>query len=43
VYRIDSDAIVIVDVFGKKSEKTSATVIKRCQSRLRAPNGRHPT
>jgi|GEM_PF-873330 len=35
VYGIDSDAIVIVDVFSKRSRKTPAGVIKRCQGRLR--------
>jgi phage-related protein len=35
VYRIDSDVIVIADVFSKKSQKTPAAVIKRCQGRLR--------
>jgi len=35
VYGIDSDAIVIVDVFSKRSRKTPAAVIKRCQGRLR--------
>jgi phage-related protein len=35
VYRIDSDAIVIVEVFSKKSQKTPAAVIKRCRDRLR--------
>ena len=35
VYRIDSDAVVIVDVFAKKSRKTPEAVIKRCKARLK--------
>ena len=34
VYRIDFDAIVIMDVFAKKTNKTPDAVIKRCQKRL---------
>jgi phage-related protein len=36
IYRIDSDAIVIVDVFSKKTGQTPQSVINRCQRRLRA-------
>lgn len=35
VYRIDVDAIVIVEVFSKKTGKTSKSVIKTCKARLR--------
>jgi phage-related protein len=35
-YRIDSDAIVIVDVLEKKSEKTAKAVIAVCKKRLKA-------
>jgi len=35
IYRIDGDAIVIVDVFAKKTQKTPNTVIKNCQRRLK--------
>jgi phage-related protein len=35
VHRIDSDAIVIVDVFTKKTRKTPKAVIDRCKDRLR--------
>ena len=35
IYRIDKDAIVIVDVFDKKTNKTPELVIKRCQQRLK--------
>ena len=36
IYRIDSDAIVIVDVFPKKTRQTPQSVISRCRGRLRA-------
>jgi phage-related protein len=36
VYRIDEDAIVIADVFAKKTQKTSDAVIKRCKMRFKA-------
>ncbi len=35
IYRIDEDAIVIVDIFAKKTNKTPETVIKRSQQRLK--------
>ena len=35
VYRIDPDAIVIVEVFGKKTEKTPKDVIQACKKRLK--------
>jgi len=35
VYRIDSDAIVIADVFMKKTETTPKNVIDVCKSRFR--------
>jgi phage-related protein len=35
VYRTDPDAIVIVDVFSKKTRQTPREVIDRCRSRLR--------
>lgn len=35
VYRIDADAIVILEVFKKKSQKTPRKVIETCKSRLR--------
>nr|WP_245562044.1 type II toxin-antitoxin system RelE/ParE family toxin [Stanieria cyanosphaera] len=35
IYRIDEDAIVIVEVFAKKTNKTPDAVIKRCQKRLK--------
>jgi phage-related protein len=36
VYRVDSDAIVIVDVFSKMTQVTPPSVIKNSQRRLRA-------
>lgn len=35
VHRIDADAIVIVDVFTKKTRKTPKAVIERCKDRLK--------
>lgn len=35
VYRIDPDAIVIVDVFSKRTAATPAGVIEACRRRLR--------
>ena len=35
VYRIDPDAIVILDVFEKKTQETPRHVIDNCQRRLR--------
>lgn len=35
VYRLDADAIVIADVFSKKTRRTPAAVIERCKARLR--------
>jgi phage-related protein len=35
VYRIDSDAIVILEVFRKTTERTPPSVIADCKSRLR--------
>jgi phage-related protein len=36
VYHVDSDAVVILDVFGKKTAATPQTVIETCQKRLAA-------
>lgn len=36
VYRIDADAIVVADVFAKKTQTTPKSVIYACQRRLRA-------
>ena len=35
VYRIDADAILILEVFAKKTSKTSKTVIETCKRRAR--------
>jgi phage-related protein len=35
VYRIDSDAIVIVEVFSKKTQATPKTVVDVCRKRLK--------
>jgi phage-related protein len=35
IYRIDRDAIVIAEVFAKKSQKTPRLVIETCQRRFR--------
>ncbi len=34
VYRIDPDAIVIIDVFTKKSARTPGQIIEACRKRL---------
>lgn len=38
IYRIDSDAIVILEVFAKKSVKTPKSIIEVCKQRLRDYN-----
>lgn len=35
-YRIDPDAIVVADVFQKRTRATPRTVIETCRQRLRA-------
>ena len=35
IYRIDSDAIVIVELFRKKSRTTPRAVLETCKARLR--------
>lgn len=35
VYRLDPDAVVIADVFEKKTQKTPAAVIVACKQRLK--------
>ena len=35
VYRVDHDAIVILDVFEKKTQKTPREVIENCKRRIR--------
>jgi len=36
IYRIDDDAILILDVFRKKTQQTPKTVIDTCKRRIRA-------
>ena len=38
VYRIESDAILILEVFEKKTSKTPKTVMDTCKDRLKAYN-----
>lgn len=35
VYRIDADAIIITEVFEKKTSKTPKSIIENCKARLR--------
>ena len=35
IYRIDSDAIILVDVFSKKTGQTPSQVVERCKTPLR--------
>ena len=35
IYRIDSDAIVILEVFSKKSRETTRSVIDACKRRIK--------
>ena len=35
IYRADADAVVILDVFKKKTQQTSQSVIDNCRRRLR--------
>src|SRR5438094_4761980 len=34
VYRVDPDAIIVLDVFDKKTNKTPRQIIENCQRRL---------
>jgi len=36
MYYVDSDAVVILDVFSKKTRTTPKTVIDTCRARLRS-------
>lgn len=36
MYRVDSDAIVIAEVFGKKTQATPHQILETCRRRLRA-------
>lgn len=35
IYRIDEDAVVLLEIFSKKDQKTPQHVIKACQKRLK--------
>jgi len=35
IYRLDDDAVIIVDVFEKKTQSTPRQIIANCQRRLR--------
>jgi phage-related protein len=35
IYRIDSDAIIILEVFSKKTRETPKNIIEICQKRLK--------
>ena len=35
IYRIDDDAIVVLEVFEKKTQKTPRQILTNCQRRLR--------
>ena len=39
IYRVDPDAVVILEVFSKKSQATPKRVIDTCKRRLRAYDG----
>jgi phage-related protein len=34
VYRVDSDAVLVLEVYAKKSRKVPDEVVKRCRQRL---------
>lgn len=35
IYRLDSDAVIVVEVFAKKTERTPDEIISQCKRRLR--------
>lgn len=36
LYRVDADAVIVLEVFAKKTRVTPKTVIDNCQNRIRA-------
>jgi phage-related protein len=34
IYRVDADAVIILDLFAKKTQRTPDAVIRECQRRL---------
>lgn len=41
IYRLDTDAILVVDVFQKKTQKTPDRIIRSCQARLHDYDAMH--
>lgn len=41
IYRIDTDAILVVDLFHKTTQRTPKQAIERCRRRLRAYDEDH--
>jgi phage-related protein len=35
IYRLDADAVIILEVFSKKTQRTPAAVLKTCKERMR--------
>jgi len=42
IYRLDKDAILVLEVFDKKTKTTPLNVVKACQRRLKAYEGGMP-
>jgi phage-related protein len=42
IYRVDADAILVLDVFEKKTRETPPAVIEACRRRLRLYEGARP-
>ena len=36
IYRLDDDAVIVVDVFPKKTQRLPDEIVRRCKQRLRA-------
>lgn len=36
LYRVDADAVIVLEVFAKKTRATPKTIIDSCQNRIRA-------
>ena len=34
IYRVDDDAVLVVDAFAKKTQQTPSEIVQRCQKRL---------
>jgi phage-related protein len=35
IYRLDPDALIVVEVFGKKTQRTPLSILDACRDRLR--------